>query len=433
MNTSFLRADEPTRRDFVMNIAKTCLGVTVMHPLLRNQAHAVAFEGSSKARQVATARNVIYLYMAGGMTHLDTFGVSPGSDTMGDTKCISTSADGIQLGAGLPTVAKHMHHGAIINSLSSTQGAHEQGNYYQHTGYTMRGATRHPTMGAWLQKFQGKGNPDLPGTVVISNDSKHPGGGFFEAAFQPLVLNNPATGLQHSQRLASLKESDLDYRLGLSAKLNSGFEQAYPQSAVRAYSDVYRDAVKVMKSADLAAFDLNEEPDALQEEYGSNTFGQGCLLARRLVEHGVRFVEVTSGGWDMHNDIYARLPEKISELDKALGALLGDLERRGLLQDTLVVVSTEFGRTPNINQNSGRDHYPKAYSSALWGGGIQGGQIYGKADRGIEVTENKVSPPDLNATIAYALGLPLDQVLYSPTKRPFTIADKGQPITTLFG
>jgi hypothetical protein len=428
---SHLFSSEPSRRQFVLGIAKSCLGVSVL-PLLNSKASA-AFEGSSKAKQIPTARNVIYLYMSGGMSHLDTFGVSPGADTMGDTKCIPTSADGIQLGDGLPTVAKFMHHGVIINSMTSTQGAHEQGNYFQHTGYTMRGATRHPTMGAWLQKFQGKGNPDLPGTVVISNDSKHPGGGFFEASFQPLVLNDPSSGLQYSTRPASLAESDFDYRLNLSAKLNADFEKTYNQSAVRAYSDVYKDAVKVMKSADLTAFDLNAESAELQSEYGDTNFGQGCLLARRLVEHGVRFVEVSLGGWDMHQDIYARLPERISELDKALGALLGDLERRGLLSDTLVVLTSEFGRTPKINQNSGRDHYPKAFSSALWGGGVKGGQIYGKTDKGIEVTENKVNVPDLNATIGYALGLPLDQVLFSPTNRPFTVADKGQPLTTLFG
>ena len=428
---SHLFSSEPSRRQFVLGIAKSCLGVSVL-PLLDSKASA-AFEGSSKAKQIPTARNVIYLYMSGGMTHLDTFGVSPGADTMGDTKCIPTSADGIQLGDGLPTVAKFMHHGVVINSMTSTQGAHEQGNYFQHTGYTMRGATRHPSMGAWLQKFQGKGNPDLPGTVVISGDSKHPGGGFFEASFQPLVLNDPSSGLQYSTRPAALAESDFDYRLNLSAKLNADFEKTYNQSAVRAYSDVYKDAVKVMKSADLTAFDLNAESADLQSEYGDTNFGQGCLLARRLIEHGVRFVEVSLGGWDMHQDIYARLPEKISELDKALGALLGDLERRGLLSDTLVVLTSEFGRTPKINQNSGRDHYPKAFSSALWGGGVKGGQIYGKTDKGIEVTENKVNVPDLNATIGYALGLPLDQVLFSPTKRPFTVADKGQPLTSLFG
>lgn len=198
-------------------------------------------------------------------------------------------------------------------------------------------------MGAWLQKFQGKGHPDLPGTVVISGDSKHPGGGFFEAPFQPLVLNNPSTGLQHSKRLANLGESDFDYRLDLSAKLNAGFEETYKHSAVRAYSDVYKNAVKVMKSADLAAFDLSQESSEAQAEYRTSNFGQGCLLARRLVEHGVRFVEVSLGGWDMHQDIYARL-QRIGELDKALGALLGDLDRRGLLNETLVVLASKEAR-----------------------------------------------------------------------------------------
>lgn len=427
---SYLRSDEPTRRDFVVGMAKSCLGVSLM-PLLQGSAQAL-FDGSSKLKQVPTARNVIYLYMSGGMTHLDTFGCVPGAETMGETEVIKTSADGIQIGSGLPTVAKYMRHGVIINSMTSTQGAHEQGNYFQHTSYTLRGGTRHPTMGAWLQKFQGKGHPDLPGTVVISEGSKHPGGGFFEAAFQPLVINDPTTGLQNSRRLASLSESDFDYRLGLSAKLNAGFQEAYNQSAVRAYSDVYRDAVKVMKSADLAAFDLNKESEESHSAYGDSKFGQGCLLARRLIEHGVRYVEVGNGGWDMHQEIYSRLPEKIADLDQALGALLGDLESRGLLNETLVVLTTEFGRTPKINQNAGRDHYPKAFSSAMWGGGVKGGYVHGKTDKGIEVTEAKMTPPDLNASIGYALGLPLDQVLFSSSKRPFTIADKGQPVVELF-
>ncbi len=423
--------DEPSRRDFAKNIAKTCLGVSVMSALAP-RGFAAPFEGASKAKQAATAKRVIYLYMSGGMTHLDTFGVVPGADTMGSTKAIPTSADGVQIGELLPNTAKMMHRGAIINSLSSTQGAHEQGNYYQHTSYTMRGATRHPTMGAWLQKFQGKGNSELPGSVIITNDSKHPGGGFFEAACQPLVLNDPAKGLQNSRLPASLSESDFDYRLGLSAKLDQGFRQTYQYDGVKAYAEVYKEAIKVMRSEDLDAFDLSKESAETHAAYGDGTFAQGCMLARRLIEHGVKFVEVTLGGWDMHQDIYARLPERAADLDQALGTLLADLERRGLLDDTLVVLTSEFGRTPKINQNDGRDHYPKAFSSVLWGGGIAGGQVYGKTDKGIEVTENKVGVPDFNATIAYALGLPLDMVLYSATKRPFTVTDKGQPITSLF-
>lgn len=420
-----------SRRQFAERVAKSCLGVSLLNGLLPRSSMA-AFEGASKAKQTATAKRVIYLYMSGGMTHLDTFGAQPGADTMGSTKTIRTSADGVQIGELLPNTAQMMHRGVIINSLTSTQGAHEQGNYFQHTSYTLRGATRHPSMGAWLQKFQGKGNAELPGTVVITNDSKHAGAGFFEAAFQPLVLNDPARGLQNSHMPAHVSQADFDYRLNLSSRLDRSFQESYHYKGVKAYAEVYKDAIKVMKSEDLDAFDLSQEPSAAHEAYGTSNFGQGCLLARRLVEHGVRFVEVNLGGWDMHQDLYARLPERCAELDKPLGALLTDLERRGLLDDTLVVLTSEFGRTPKINQNDGRDHYPKAFSSVLWGGGVAGGQVYGKTDRGIEVTEDKVTVPDFNATIAYALGLPLDLVLYSGTKRPFTVADKGKPLTTLF-
>ena len=172
MKTLLHSCDDVTRRDFAKNIAKTCLGVSVMSALAP-RGFAAPFEGSSKARQAATAKRVIYLYMSGGMTHLDTFGCVPGADTMGATKTIPTSADGVQIGELLPHTAKMMHRGAIINSLTTTQGAHAQGHYLQHTSYTMRGATRHPSLGAWMQKFQGKGNADLPGSVIITNDSSN--------------------------------------------------------------------------------------------------------------------------------------------------------------------------------------------------------------------------------------------------------------------
>jgi uncharacterized protein (DUF1501 family) len=431
MKNLLLHADPQSRRDFASRLAQTCLGVSALG--LAGRTTAAPFAAASKARQVATAKNVIYLYMSGGMTHLDTFGVVPGADTMGETTAIKTSADGIMVGGLLPKTARIMHHATVINSMTSTQGAHAQGNYFMHTGYSPRGATRHPSMGPWLQKFQGKGNPALPGSVVISSDSRHPGGGFFEADFQPLVINDASAGLAFSKRLPHVSETDFNYRLDLASKLDQGFRSTYDQSTVRAYTDVYRQAVSVMKSEDLAAFDLSQEDPATLDAYGSEDFAQGCMLARRLVEHGVRHVEVTFGGWDMHQEIYSRLPEKLGILDNALSALIQDLKSRGLLEETLVVLTTEFGRTPDINQNSGRDHYPKAFSSVLWGGGVAGGLSYGKTDKGITVTQDAVAVPDLTATIAYALGLPLDTVLYSPTKRPFTIADKGKPLTQIFG
>jgi hypothetical protein len=431
MKTILSRADELSRRDFVTRAAKTCLGVSVA-PLLLNKAQG-AFEAASKARQLPTAKNVIYLYMSGGMTHLDTFNPQPNCEEAGPVKPIPTSADGVQVSEYLPLTAKQMHHIAVVNSLTSTQGAHAQGNYFMHTSYTVRSTIRHPSMGAWLTKYQGRSNPSLPASVVVTNDSKHPGAGFFEAAVSPLVVSDPSAGLQNSRMPGNLSESNFNYRLNLAGKLDAAMRSTYDYADVRAMADVYKDAVGIMKSEDLAAFDINKEPAEMHALYGSDPFNQGCLLARRLVEHGVRFVEVTMGGWDTHADNFVRVPEHCSKLDRALAALIGDLERRGLLSETLVVLTTEFGRTPKINQNDGRDHYPRAFSSIMAGGGIRGGQVFGKTTKGgHEVAENKVTPPDFNATIAYALGLPLDQVIYSPSKRPFTIADKGQPITQLF-
>lgn len=433
MKTLLNRADELTRRAFAQRMAKTCLGVATAPFLLEPRAAQAAFEGASTLKQVPTARNVIYLYMSGGMSHLDTLNAQPGAEEAGPVRHLKTSADGVLLSEYLPKTARQIHHATILNSLSSTQGAHAQGNYFMHTSYTLRSTIKHPTMGAWLSKFQGRSNPTLPSSVVVTNDSRHPGAGFFDASVAPLIVGDPASGLQDVRLPAGVTQSDMDYRLNLARRLDAGFQSAYQYEDLKAYPAIYADAVGMMKSDDLKAFDIKAEPEEAHALYGTDSFGQGCLLARRLVEHGVRFVEVTLGGWDTHNDNFVRVPENCAKLDTALAALLEDLERRGLLRETLVVLTTEFGRTPRINQNEGRDHYPKAFSSLLAGGGIKGGMIYGKTDKGgHEVVENKITVPDLNATIAYALGLPLDAVLFSPSKRPFTIADKGQPLTGLF-
>jgi len=430
MSTPFLI---PNRRQFISGAAKTFLGVSLLQQL-QNKSFA-AGAGASSLKQVPTARNVIYLYMTGGMSHLDTFDPRPdNAEVNGDTEVIKTSAD-TRISASLPLMARQMDKVALVNSLYSTQGAHEQGNYFMHTSYSLRSSIKHPSMGAWLEKFQERGNPTLPGSVMIGNDSRHPGAGFFEAKFSPLMINSPEDGIANS-RMNSWFDSEQRFadRLSISRKLDVAFAQKYDVKNVRAYSDMYDDAVRMMKSEELAAFDLSKESDALRERYGRDSFGQGCLLARRLVEHGVRHVEVSFGSWDTHNSNFVRVPELCQELDAALSTLLQDLESRGLLQETLVVLATEFGRTPKINQNEGRDHHAKAFTCLMAGGGVKGGTVYGKKDEaGSDVVENRVTIPDFNATIAYALGLPLDHVLYSASKRPFTIADKGKPITALFG
>jgi hypothetical protein len=303
-----------------------------------------------------------------------------------------------------------------------------------HTSYALRGTVRHPSMGAWLDVLQGGGNGTLPNHVFIGNESRHPGAGFFHAVHTPLFVNNPEGGVSNVNTFKGLTESRFQQRLALSSELDADFLAEHPQRNVKAYADMYDSAVKMMKSEDLVAFDLTQEDDKLRDAYGRNPFGQGCLLARRLIERGVRFAEVTHGYWDAHSANFVLTPDLCNGLDRGLSMLLRDLHSRGLLEDTLVVLATEFGRTPDINQNVGRDHYPKAFSGLLAGGGIRGGQVYGKSDKeGREVIEGRTEIPDFNATIAYALGLPLDLVTFSPSNRPFTVCDKGQPITSLFG
>jgi len=426
-------AGELSRRSFVAKTASTLLGVGLLPHFMAGKAGAAPFEDASKLTQSATAKNVIYLYMSGGQSHMDTWDPKEGVDTAGPTKPIKTSADGVRISEYLPLLAQQAHHMTVINSLTSTQGAHEQGNYFMHTSYTLRGTIRHPSMGAWLNVFQPGGNSTLPNFVYVGGDSRHPGAGFFPASYNPLFVNNPENGIKNVRRQNGLTEERFQARMALADELDSDFRKEFPQRNVKAYSDMYDHALSMMKSEDLKAFDLTQEPDELRKAYGKESFGQGCLLARRLVERGVRFVEVSLGGWDTHTANFVRVPELCDTLDRALSSLIADLSARGLLDETLIVLNSEFGRTPTINQNVGRDHYPKAFSGIMAGGGVKGGFTYGKTDKeGREVAEDKVLIPDFNASIAYALGLPLNQVVYSPSKRPFVVADKGQPILDLF-
>lgn len=425
------RSDEWTRRRFMEGTAKTFLGVGALG--IATRAGAAYGPGLHLPVHPGAAKHLIYLYMSGGMTHLDTFDTKPGHANQGDTRTIGTKVDGIRIAEYLPELAKRADKLAIVRSLTSTAGAHQQGNYLMHTSYEERATIRHPGLGAWALRFRGRLNPNLPGSVFIGGDSRfNGGGGFFEPEYEPLAINDPSAGLQHS-RLRGIDEDAFAHRLDLAGRLDADFQQRYDVKQVRAYTQMYDDAVRIMSSKDLAVFNLAEESESTRERYGSNSFGQGCLLARRLIEHDVRAVEVTYGGWDMHTNVFVSLPERCRVLDRAMGALLDDLERRGKLDETVVVLTTEFGRTPRVNQNAGRDHYPQAFSSVLAGGPFKRGVVYGTTDEGAErVVENPVRIPDFNATVAHALGLPLEHVVYSPSKRPFTVANNGEPVLDLF-
>jgi len=425
------RQEESTRRRFMEGTAKTFLGVGALGIATRS-GNAALGPGLNLAPRLGAAKQVIYLYMGGGMTHLDTFDPKPGHPNQGTTRAISTNVDGIQISEYLPTLAQHADKMAIVNSLTSTAGAHQQANYLMHTSYEERATIKHPGIGAWLLKFNGRLNPNLPGSVFIGGDSRNNGGGgFFEPEYEPLAIGDPTAGLKNS-KIRGMDAESFGRRLELADRFDQEFVARYDMKQVRAYTQMYDDAVRVMASRDLAAFDLSKESEETREFYGREPFGQGCLLARRLIEHDVRAVEVSLGGWDMHTNVFVSAPERCATIDQAIGALLSDLDRRGKLSETLIVLTTEFGRTPRINQNAGRDHYPKAFSSVLMGGGIKGGLKYGKTDAGgEEVAENPVTIANFNATVAHALGLPLEQIIYSPSKRPFTVADKGKPVLDL--
>ncbi|MCF6310827.1 MAG: DUF1501 domain-containing protein [Verrucomicrobiales bacterium] len=432
MRNPLLNADEPNRRRFMATAAKTLLGVGAARAFMPNAGAALGPNLGLPGR-ANSAKSVIYLYMSGGMTHMDTFDPKVGHENQGPTKAIPTNVDGIQISEYLPQLANHADKMAIVRSMSSTAGAHQQANYLMHTSYDMRATIRHPGVGAWLQKFHGRLNPNLPGSVFIGGSSRINGGsGFFESSYEPLTINDPNAGLKNSKR-RGVSQEVFNHRLSLAESLDADFHDQYDLKKVRAYTSMYDDAVRIMTSEDLEVFDLKKEDDLVRETYGENPFGQGCLLARRLVEHDMRSVEVDLGGWDMHNNTFIAAPEKCAILDQALSALLADLNKRGMLEDTLVVLATEFGRTPRINQNEGRDHFPAAFSCVLAGGGIKGGLAYGKtSDDGEKVEDKLVKVEDFNATIAYALGIPLDSVLYSPSKRPFTVSHKGKPVLELF-
>jgi hypothetical protein len=439
MKDPFRHADEPTRRAFIARAARSLLGVGLLPGVLPFARRAGAEPAPAAASAApapaapARAKNVIYLYMDGGMSHVDTWDPKDG-EVAGPTKTIRTSAAGVLLGEYLPHTAKTMHLGTVVRSLTSTQGAHEQGNYFMHTSYQLRGTINHPCLGAWLNHFRGAGNPSLPATVYVGNASRHPGAGFFPPSHAPLMVNNPENGLRDIERQKGLSADRQRARLRLAADIDAEFVKEFPaQRGVAAHSDAYDGAYRIMAGKDIEAFDLTREAAALRDSYGRDPFGQGCLLARRLVERGVRFVEVGLHGWDTHANNFVATPDLCAQLDKGLASLVEDLHGRGMLRDTLVVVATEFGRTPKINANMGRDHYPKAFSGAMFGGGVKGGAVYGATDKtGEEVAEDEVSIPDFNATIGYALGLPLDEVVLSPTRRPFKLADKGKPVTAVF-
>ncbi|MFV1994487.1 MAG: DUF1501 domain-containing protein [Verrucomicrobiales bacterium] len=433
-NDIFRKADEQSRRTFMVDSAQKFLGVSIL-PVIAGSAKAANTAANFAPSHPKAAKSVIFINCTGGMSHLDTFDPKEKKDVMGPNKAIPTNADGVRLSQYLPKLAAHGDKIVPINSMTTTQGAHRQGQYIMHRSYAPRGTIVHPVMGSWVLRLSGKRNSSIPGFVTIGNRDGTSSSGFLGPKFAAVPIGDPHAGIEDSQLPSGVSAEDFDRRLELASAMNTRFKETFDHKKVRGYENLYSDAIDLMKAEDLKAFDISAEPADMAAEYGESRFGQGCLLARRLVEHDVRYVEITYGGWDTHYDNFTNVEENCMAFDEGLSALLGDLDRRGLLESTVVAVGTEFGRTPKIveHHQMGRDHFPRAFSHLIAGGGIQGGQTYGETtSTGMDVDSNPVTPEMFNGTIAYALGLPLEQVIMSPSGRPFYVSNKAKPITAIF-
>ncbi len=421
MKNPLHRLDPLSRRNFVERTAKATLGLS----MLPAAQQAMAQAGGGKAKRI------IYMYMSGGMTHIDTFDPKPGTETGGETGVAKTPVAGEVLAEFMPKLAERFKDIAVVRTLLQKTADHRGASYWMRTSYQQRASITHPCMGAWAQRLLGKSHDTLPNSVVIGGGGNHPGAGFLGPTYSPLPLGDPTAGLPNSTRFQGIDESKFGKRMDALETFNQSFVSRFETTEVKAYNQFYDDTMELMKSDELDVFDLSKEPEAKRQNYGMNRFGQGLLLAKRLVQKGIRFVEVVKGGWDMHNNLWTAIPTRAGELDQAIAALIDDLKADGLFEETLLVLTTEFGRTPRINENAGRDHHSLCFSGMLAGGAIAGGQSYGVSDdKGYAAKDNVVEQKDFNATIAKACGMPLDEIVFSPTGRPFMIAGHKEDLRT---
>ncbi len=422
--------DPLARRTFLEQCAKVSFGLTVL-PFFSNLAQAA--ESAPGAAPNAglpgfgKAKRVIFIELAGGMSHIDTFDPKEGG-SKGPVGNLSTKA-GFQVTEYLPETAKIADKISVVRNMTAKVGVHASAAYIMRTGFEQRGTVQHPTFGAWAQHFLGASSKTLPSSVCVGRPANH-GNGWFPAAYSPLPIMSPSDGLQN---VRSAADPDLQVkRADLLTQLNGGLGGNGADENVKAYNEFYESTFQLMKSKDLAAFDLAAEPAATRARYGTSKFGQGCLLARRLVENGVRFVEVSLGGWDMHATLDTRMKDVGADFDHVFAALIQDLEAKGLLDTTLVAVTTEFGRKPDLS-GGGRGHHPLVFSTVLAGGGIKRGFVNGASDaKGYGPDGDGVSPGALHATIAHAAGLPVQTDIITPAGRPFQVGNKAKPIAALF-
>lgn len=420
-----------SRRDFAKMAVASALGVS-WSGWVPKLARAATNTPDHKA--------CILLWMSGGPSQTDTFDLKPGHPNGGPSKTIATAVPGIQITEHLPGIAKRMKELAIVRSLKTQEGDHELATRVMHTGHRPgQEAVNYPSLGALFAKELGEPENELPHYVSVSSFpfADIGGPGFLGPNFAPLVVSGDSGDPEARANLSienlkpppGVSKESLDRRVEISKFLRDDFGRRAKSPSAKAHEANFNRALRMIESNAKGAFRLDEEPGELRDRYGRNRFGQGCLLARRLVERGVAFVEVALDGWDTHTDNFNAVKRLCETLDPAWSALLDDLRDRGLLDSTLVVWLGEFGRTPRINGTTGRDHFPDAWSTVLGGAGVKGGQVIGKTNAGgTQVEERPIKLADLHATLFACAGVHPDTENISPEGRPIPVVDRGAQV-----
>jgi hypothetical protein len=416
-------------------------------------APSLAFWRGLQAAQPAMKKDnksLIILWMGGGPSHMDLWDLKPGEQTGGEFKPIKTAAPGVEISEILPTIARQMNHLSIVRSLVTNEGSHERGTVLMNTGRQPSPVVQYPAMGAVASARLTAKDLALPGFIGIGGTAQRIGPGFLGMMYAPFTVQNAGQPPANIRAPGSLggNEDEVNERLRRRQRLFYTVEDAFSGgafphmkaaadreaagSAAEAHEAIYDKAFKITVSNLRTVFDVNKEPAKVLDAYGRNGFGQGCLLARRLVEQGVTAVEVDLGGWDNHGNIFNTLRRGNGPtLDKAMGSLVKDLVDRGLWKNTVVLWMGEFGRTPRINQNNGRDHWARCWSVVVGGGAIKGGQVYGATSKdGMDVAEKPASLGDLYATVYKGLGMDPGEKIRDNLGRPLEIAE-GKPLAGL--
>jgi hypothetical protein len=377
-----------------------------------------------------SGKSCILLWMAGGPSQFETFDPKPGAETQGPTKAIPTATPGVAIAEHWTKLAKMTNELAIIRSMTSTEGNHGRATYLLHTGYSPSGGIVHPGFGSVAANMLGREEFDLPQFVSIQGQSIGPS--FLGVKYAPFVVTDP--NRPPDNLAAPVPGTRLQRRLGLLQELEEPYSKSGAAEQVRDHQALYQQTSQMVLSPRVKAFQLDGEPDKLRDAYGRSGFGQGCLMARRLIEAGVTFVEVQSSGWDTHGDELKALKKLIPPVDQGTATLLADLKARGLLDTTLVIWMGEFGRMPRINLNAGRDHFPAAFNMAMAGCGVKGGQVIGSTNQlGTAVAHRPVTVPDLFCTFCKALGIDPRRENQSNVGRPLKIVEFGNAVDEVFG